>query len=95
MFVSPKVFAISYSIDMFNSFLQGNNSVFTFALATTSPTVPFVIDANTGVISVSSTLDYETTQQYFFMVCAQLYIGAELGTFECYGCIASIVALLL
>ena len=48
--------------------------MFTFGLATTSPTVPFVIDANTGVISVSSTLDYETTQQYSFTVGAQLLV---------------------
>lgn len=51
--------------------------MFTFALADSSPTVPFVIDANSGVISVSGTLDYEMTQQYSFMVGAQLCVEVE------------------
>ena len=48
---------------------QGNNSVFLFGFADSAASVPFAIDPNTGVITVSSSLDYETTQQYSFMVC--------------------------
>ena len=47
---------------------QGNNSVFTFGLADSQSMVPFAVDPDTGVITVSGALDYETTQQYTFMV---------------------------
>lgn len=42
--------------------------MFTFGLADTSVSIPFSVDANTGVISVSGSLDYERTQAYSFMV---------------------------
>ena len=44
------------------------NSVYRFALADPTAGVPFSVDANTGVISVSGALDYETAQSYSFMV---------------------------
>ena len=47
---------------------QGDNSVFSFGFADSTATVPFAIDPSTGVITVSGSLNYETTQQYSFMV---------------------------
>ena len=53
---------------MYIIFSQGNNSVFSFGFADSAASVPFAVDPNTGVITVSGALDYETTQQYSFMV---------------------------
>ena len=48
--------------------LQGINSVFSFGFPDSTSTVPFVINPDSGVITVSGPLDFETTQQYSFMV---------------------------
>ena len=49
-------------------YFQGDNSVFAFGFADSTTTVPFAVDPSTGVITVNGSLDYETTQQYSFMV---------------------------
>ena len=49
-------------------FLQGTNAVFQYQKAASASGVPFNINPSSGTITVSGSLDYETTPFYSFTV---------------------------
>jgi protocadherin Fat 4 len=47
---------------------QGLNGLIHYSIVSLSSTFPFAIDSSTGVISLRSSLDYETTRSYRFLI---------------------------